>query len=491
MQYYLTMLVCVLLLLTGCDNNSSPQVDAHIPTNSSAPVLRSGMDVALGQLIQRQQLTGDPLKGRELPAIGAPLAQLGMQLFFSKTLSGNLDVACASCHHPLLGGGDNLSLSIGVDAEDPDVLGHKRLLQGNRSPGVPRNAPTTFNIGLWQHFMFHDGRVEKTSSGIHTPDVAYPDTDPNAGGNLVQAQARFPVTSNHEMRGESFDAGGTPQSCRERLAERLGGYGKTGTPLEARESARWLAAFREAYGKPDAAASELITEQNISAALAEYERSQVFLNNPWKSYVEGKLDAISSQAKQGALLFFRNHDEGGFACASCHSGDFFTDEQFRNVLMPPIGPGNGKPDKDAQQDYGRWQVTGKPEDKFRFRTPTLLNVEVTGPWGHNGAYTSLGNMVEHMLNPFQSALHYNTAQLKQPNIQTGQYQQNLREMLGENTDIAGHSYKQEDVQNLVAFLQTLTDPCVTSQICMSKWIPPEDHGRQDSQGLQLNARFAP
>lgn len=491
MQFYHTALIAALLLLiTGCDRES-PQVDVYTPSNNSASILRSEVDASLGQLIQQHQLTGDPVKGRQLPAIETPLAQLGMKLFFSKTLSGGLDVACASCHHPLLGGGDKLSLSIGVDATDPDVLGHKRMLPDNRAPGVPRNAPTTFNIGLWQHFMFHDGRVEKTTDGIHTPDVPYPETDPNAGSNLVQAQARFPVTSNHEMRGEKFDVGGTTQTCRDRLAERLGGYGKTDDPLSAEESAWWLAEFRKAYDKPNAPANELITEQNISAALAEYERSQVFVDNPWKQYVQGNLKAISQQAKQGALLFFRDYKDGGYACASCHRGDFFTDEQFRNVLLPPIGPGKGNPDKNMQQDYGRWLVTGKPEDKFRFRTPSLLNVEVTGPWGHNGAYTSLNEMVEHMLNPFQAALHYNPGQLKQQNVQTNQLQQNLREMLGANTDLAGHNYTKDDVENLIVFLQTLTDPCVTSQTCMSKWIPPLEQSWQDPQKLQLNARIDP
>ncbi|MEZ5452531.1 MAG: hypothetical protein R3E93_06860 [Thiothrix sp.] len=133
-------------------------------------------------------------------------------------------------------------------------------------------------------------------------------------------------------------------------------------------------------------------------------------------------------------------------------------------------------------------MTRNPEDKFRFRTPSLLNVAVTGPWGHNGVFTSLEGMVEHMLNPFQSALNYDPAQLQQANIPSQQLQRNLREMLGSNTDMAGQAYQQEDVQYLVAFLNTLTDPCVTSTACLSKWIPP---AQQDPQGLQLDARFEP
>lgn len=479
-------------MLAGCYKDTA-SVDAYVPDNSSASILRAETDIELGKIIQQHGLHANPAKDKNLPSIESPLAQLGMKLFFSKALSGDLDVACATCHHPLLGGGDNLSLSIGVNATDPDVVGHKRLLQGKLSPGVPRNAPTTFNIGLWQNVMFHDGRVEQLASGIHTPDVAPAEVDPHAGSNLVHAQARFPVTSNHEMRGETFDAGGTTQSCRDKLAQRLGGYGDTMQgKLSDAETRYWLGAFRAAYAQPEASAPELITEHNIAAALAEYERSQVFISNPWKHYVEGNLAAISPAAKQGALLFFRERGQGGYACSSCHRGDFFTDEQFRNVLLPTIGPGKSNASNpNLQRDYGRWLVTQQEADKFRFRTPSLLNVAVTGPWGHNGAYTSLPSMVEHMLNPFQAALNYDPAQLKQPGIQTGQLQQNLREMLGGDSDLAGQPYPPEDVGKLVAFLHTLTDPCVTDKACMGKWIPPTEQSRQDPMGLQLNARLEP
>jgi cytochrome c peroxidase len=485
MQLNFIALACVLLLV-GCGKASPPETLGHIPPNGSAPVLRSGLDIGLNRIIQQHGLTGNPVHTPQ-PAIQSPQAQLGMKLFFSKALSGNLDVACASCHHPLLGGGDNLSLSIGVDASDPDILGHTRTLKGNQAPGVPRNAPTTFNIGLWQQAMFHDGRIGQVSGGITTPDVPYPQADPQAGSNLVGAQARFPVTSTAEMRGKTFDIGGTTQSCRTLLAARLGGYAPAPHPLQATEIQYWLAAFREAYPSEGDSAKTLVTEQNIATALAEYQRSQVFVDNPWRKYIQGDLTAISDTAKQGALLFFKSRADGGHDCIACHQGDFFTDEQFHNVLMPPIGPGKNNPDDGSQQDWGRALVTNKPEDKFRFRTPSLLNVEVTGPWGHNGAYTSLSSIVQHMLNPFEAAVNYDVAQLKQPNIQTQQLRQNLREMLGENTDLAGQRYQEQGVRQLVAFLQTLTDPCVTNSECMAKWIPSPD--QQDPMRLQLNARF--
>lgn len=478
---------CCTFLLAACGAKDTNE-RIHSPIAITAPVLRSQTDMDLYATIRQLGLKGYPAHG-DMPEITSPKAQLGMRLFFSKALSGNLDVACASCHHPLLGGGDNLSLSVGVDAAEPDILGHLRVLAGDKSPGVPRNAPTTFNIGLWQQSMFHDGRVGKVSSGINAPDVKYPQPDPQAGANLTQAQARFPVTSANEMRGTAFDKGGNTQSCRELLAGRLGGYKKTPKSLTKAEVRYWIAEFRKAYPGVASSPASLITEQRISDALGEYERSQVFTNSPWRDYVQGDLEAISETAKQGALLFFRTRAEGGFDCASCHRGDFFTDEGFYNVLMPAIGPGKRAVDDKASEplDQGRELVSGQKEDRFRFRTPSLLNVAVTGPWGHDGAYTSLSGVVRHMLNPFEAAVNYDVAQLRQPNIQTSEWRDNLREMLRGNADLAGQHFEDKDVRQLVAFLGALTDPCVLNPDCMTKWLPPS--GDKDPMGLQLNARL--
>ncbi|WP_308873089.1 hypothetical protein [Thiothrix subterranea] len=87
----------------------------------------------------------------------------------------------------------------------------------------------------------------------------------------------------------------------------MGGYGaSTESRLPIAETAYWLEAFRHVYQQPQADASVLITEQTIAAALAEYQRSQVFVNTPWKQYVQGELAAISASAKRGAVLFFGN-----------------------------------------------------------------------------------------------------------------------------------------------------------------------------------------
>ena len=109
----------------------------------------------------------------------------------------------------MLGGGDGLALSIGVGADEPDLLGPGRT-HPDGDFTVPRNAPTTFNLALWEKGLFWDSRVENLEGGgIRTPDTEYGSADAEAGDTISAAQTRFPVTSAEEMRGFVFVSDGT------------------------------------------------------------------------------------------------------------------------------------------------------------------------------------------------------------------------------------------------------------------------------------------
>ena len=102
------------------------------------PGNNDNLDTELRALIAEHNLRGDPVGELRPPSIRDPLARLGRQLFFSKALGGELDSACVSCHHPLLGGADALSLPVGVGAINPDWLGPGREhIDG--LPPVPEN----------------------------------------------------------------------------------------------------------------------------------------------------------------------------------------------------------------------------------------------------------------------------------------------------------------------------------------------------------------
>lgn len=463
------------VIFAGCN-------DSSISTITDTSKLQS--------VIRAQGITGDPTTGRTLPSITDPKAELGKKLFFTKGLGGDSDTACVSCHHPVLGGGDNLPLSIGTEAVSPDLLGSGRFHASDGThfdggPTVPRNAPTTFNLALWDQALFHDGRVESLGktpgkngndgAGIRTPDSAINVADTNAGSTLSEAQARFPVTSPEEMRGFTFEANNNNAAVRTSLETKMSTLG-------------WSTEFTSVFGDPD------ITYGRIAEAIAEYENSQVFIDTPWKSFVEGNEDAISDSAKRGALMFFNTQDKGGAGCASCHSGDFFTDEKYYVTAIPQIGRGKGDNNGTlSNDDFGRSRETNDSNDKYKFRTPTLLNVEMTGPWGHTGAYTQLEDIVKHMLNPETAITNYDFLQLD-PSIQAADMQTNTQFSLNQlesnrsnnvTNVLQNITYTDSDVDDLVAFLKTLTDPCVKDRACLAPWIP--DASDTNPDGLRLNA----
>ncbi len=134
-------------------------------------------------------------------------------------------------------------------------------------------------------------------------------------------------------------------------------------------------------------------------------------------------------------------------------------------------------------------------EKYKFRTATLLNVEVTGPWGHAGAYTALENMVRHMLIPAQAIANYDfsqldaTANLKVSNILSNT-QRALKQLQANRTNNGSGvhrnvEFSEDDANDLVAFLKTLTDPCVKGHSCLAPWIPHSMGSGPD--GLKLNA----
>lgn len=467
----------------------------------------SELDETLYSLIDDNNLTGDPSTGRTIPSLSDPKVQLGKKLFFTKAFGGDLDSACATCHHPALGGGDNLVLPIGVEAVNPDILGPGRLHKPSGThydsgPTVARNAPSTYNIALYDRVVFWDGRIESVTpeagengsvGGIMTPDSGRV-VDPKAGASLTVAQARFPETAPPEMRGFSFEAGNSNETAREHLAARLAGT-RDNAALPKHE---WLSEFQTGFASQETNVSKLITPENIVDAIGAYEQSQLFVNTPWKAYVEGDNNAISKEAKAGAKLFFNSYENGGANCVLCHSGDFFTDEKFHDMGIPQIGRGKGDAGN-GSDDFGRERVTGVAEDLYQFRTSTLLNVEVTGPWGHSGAYTTLEGIVRHMASPVNAAIAYDESQLngELPSVQLENRATNTNKALAQllKNRATGVSLQQDvtltdtQVNQLVAFLKTLTDPCVKDSACISKWsIAGDVDVSEDPDGLLLRAK---
>lgn len=136
--------------------------------------------------------------------------------------------------------------------------------------------------------------------------------------------------------------------------------------------------------------AEDISIVEIANALA------AFIGTEWQSFDSPYDDwvqngtALPADAERGRQLFF-----GEAGCAQCHNGPLFSDQDYHSVGVPAFGPGR----IDGQRDIGRMETTGNPDDAYKFRTPSLRNVALSGPYGHNGAFPTLKDMVRHMANP--------------------------------------------------------------------------------------------
>ena len=280
---------------------------SYFPSPSRAqPLNDAALDQALRTIVQGYGVQSLVPETSHIKPVDDDLFQLGKELFFSKTLSGNFDVACASCHHPLLAGGDKLSLPVGESAYEPDLLGPGRWHNWKKSkdprsfggPNVPRHSQTTFNTALYNKTMFYDGRIFRLfaqddkspagQTGFRTPDSHLWQADPLAGSYLLAAQARFPAVSDHEMLGFGLEGSESHAKPRDLLTERL----RASKDEKGRNN--WLALFRKAFKKQQPSVKEAITFETIQEALAAYERSQVFIDNDWYAFVKGEKDRLSS-----------------------------------------------------------------------------------------------------------------------------------------------------------------------------------------------------
>ncbi len=424
----------------------------------------------------------------------AEKVELGRLLFFDKILSGNRNISCATCHHPDLASSDGVALSLGEGATG---LGPDRRAGDGLDTGVharmPRNSPALFNVGAEEYTtFFHDGRVEVDEAGNYDSGFITPAKwkFPTGLDNVLAAQAMFPVTSHTEMAGQQGEneiadavaannAAG-PGGVWELLADRL------------RENSEYVQRFGEAFPEQVDGGEDItfvLAANAIAAFEAEAFRSD---DSPFDRYVrEGA--ALSPSATRGMDLFY-----GKASCVSCHSGKFQTDHDFYAIAMPQIGPGKSDGwDSEYWQttgvrafteDFGRGRVTVRPEDNYKFRTPSLRNVELTGPWGHSGSYDSLEAVVRHHLDPVGSLEAYRFDENDLPPLQgaiettaSGSSLQHgwmserrfnaflmqdgwvqgssaLRNEIAAANELEQIRLSDGEVADLIAFLESLTDP---------------------------------
>ena len=276
--------------------------------------------------------------------------QLGRKLFFDRRLSINKTMSCAMCHVPEQAFTNwEMQTSVGVEGRS-----------------VKRNAPSLINVGFLK-FLFHDGRDK-----------------------LLETQFVGPLTARNEMSNPSV-----------------------GMVIELlRSLSDYEEYFLSAFGGH-------ATLDRVGMALGAYQRTLVGGGSPFDQWYFGnKEHALTSSQKRGFRVFM---DKGG--CGSCHSVEkthaLFTDNSFHDTgygwmreqkrQNPPknklvqVAPGVsyeisndqimsvGEPEK---ADLGRYEVTEKTEDRWKFRTSSLRNIAKTGPYMHDGGLQSLVEVIE-------------------------------------------------------------------------------------------------
>lgn len=321
--------------------------DLQYTTDSLALAARSGRPTDLARRIEQPPLG---LPRPPLPGAAPTRAQveLGRKLFFDRRLSHNETLSCAICHIPEQGFTNNeLSTPIGVEGRT-----------------VRRNAPTILNVAYVER-LFHDGRERS-----------------------LENQVWGPLLAGNEMANPSVGA----------LLDRL-----TALP-------DYAGRFERAFP------GRGLDIQTLGLALASYERTLISGGSAFDRFRAGDPeDALSPAGRRGFEIF-----AGRGGCASCHPIDspVLSDGLFHNTgigyaaSMAPdeqgkqrvqVAPGVfleversiiASVSEPRPPDLGRYEITGDPADRWRYRTPTLRNVALTAPFMHDGSLPTLRDVVD-------------------------------------------------------------------------------------------------
>ncbi|WP_435311968.1 cytochrome-c peroxidase [Primorskyibacter sedentarius] len=314
-------------------------------------------------------------------------ARIGQMLFYDKILSGNRNISCGTCHHHHHAGGDGLSLGIGEGGEGVGPLRTPGSGADRIAKRIPRNAPALWNLGHRSvTTLFHDGRLAVSDlygNGFNSPAEEWL---PQGLNNILAAQALFPMTSQFEMAGNPRE---------NEIAGAVHDRIDAAWPILAKRVRiipEYAALFVEAFD--DVKNPEDVSIVHVANALA------AFIGTEWQSHDSPYDDWMASgtplpaQAELGRQLFF-----GKANCSRCHNGPLLTDHDFHAMGLPAFGPGRTRRFDPMPRDVGRMGKTDALEDAYRFRTPSLRNVALTAPYGHNGAYPTLADMIRHMADP--------------------------------------------------------------------------------------------
>ena len=186
----------------------------------------------------------------------------------------------------------------------------------------------------------------------------------------------------------------------------------TAIVAELSTDAQYPAMFRESFGSPD------ITSTRIFQALSVFMLSIISNQSRYDDFIAGNSGALTADEQAGMALF-------GEKCSGCHTGVLFSDFEFRNNGLRHTA------------DYGKFRISLNPADSFKFKTPSLRNIDVSGPYMHDGRFATLERVLQH----YATGVELSTT---------------LDDRLISGSQL-GIPMTAEEQQKIIAFLKSLTD----------------------------------
>jgi len=321
--------------LTAGIPGEGPLSVADVQAWLADPANHEVLDVALplGLHVGQSQMVGLDENPLTLAKI-----ELGRQLYFDGRLSSDGTISCASCHNPESGYAAHTQFGVGVDGQTGG-----------------RNSPVSYNRILSAN-QFWDGRAASLEEQAVGP-IANPIEMSNTHEACVESLKNDEV---YRLQFEKIFGDTTIDAVGQAIAsfERVIVTGPS--PFDYNEQFRQFA--------------DLDPEELKEDDPGLYEAYQ-------QAKAEADAHPMSESAKRGREIFFT--DKG--SCTACHVGANLADEKYHN-----LGVGMDA----AEPDLGRFVVTNDEKDRGAFKTPTIRNVELSGPYMHDGSQKTLEEVVE-------------------------------------------------------------------------------------------------
>lgn len=261
------------------------------------------------------------------------------------------------------------------------------IAQSNE-PIQPVKPPQQINLGLVElgKKLYFDPRLSKSGfiscNSCHNLSMGGTDNIPTSiGDKWQQGPINAPTVLNSSLNVAQFWDG----RAADLKAQAGGPIANPGEmafthtlALDVLESIpQYVREFKQVFGK------DKIDIDQVTLAIAEFEKTLVTPNSRFDQWLLGKKDALTADEMAGYKLF----KESG--CVACHNGEAVGGNSFQKM-------GVVEPYKTKATAGGRADVTGKDADRFNFKVPTLRNVEMTYPYFHDGAANTLTEAVDVM-----------------------------------------------------------------------------------------------